>query len=35
MATSGTSRWVLPNRVHDPRYQREQIPEDMYVPALY
>jgi len=26
---------VLPPRVHDPAYQREQIPPDMYVPKLF
>jgi polyphosphate kinase len=26
---------VLPDRVHDPRYRREQIPSDMYVPPVY
>jgi len=26
---------VLPDRVHDPRYRREQIPPEMYVPALF
>jgi polyphosphate kinase len=26
---------VLPERVHDPAYHREQIPADMYVPSRY
>ena len=26
---------ILPDRVHDPEYHREQIPPEMYVPALY
>ena len=26
---------ILPDRVHDPKYQREQIPPDMYVPSLF
>jgi hypothetical protein len=26
---------ILPERVHDPRYRREQIPPEMYVPGLY
>jgi polyphosphate kinase 2 len=26
---------ILPDRVHDPKYQREQIPPEMYVPALF
>jgi polyphosphate kinase len=26
---------VLPDRVHDPKYQREQIPPEMYVPATF
>jgi hypothetical protein len=25
----------LPDRVHDPKYQREQIPPEMYVPPLF
>jgi polyphosphate kinase 2 len=26
---------ILPNRIHDPAYQREKIAADMYVPSLY
>src|ERR1700744_2011706 len=26
---------VLPDRVHDPKYQREQIPPEMYVPPAF
>ena len=26
---------ILPDRVHDPEYHREQIPPEMYVPALF
>ena len=26
---------ILPNRIHDPAYQREKIAPDMYVPSLY
>ena len=26
---------ILPDRVHDPKYHREQIPPEMYVPALF
>jgi polyphosphate kinase 2 len=26
---------VLPDRVHDPAYQREKIPQEMYVPMIY
>jgi hypothetical protein len=26
---------ILPDRVHDPKYQREQIPTEMYVPSLF
>jgi len=26
---------ILPDRVHDPKYRREQIPQDMYVPSLF
>ena len=26
---------ILPDRVHDPKYQREQIPPEMYVPPLF
>jgi polyphosphate kinase 2 len=26
---------VLPDRVHDPRYAREELPEKMYVPEIY
>src|ERR1700744_5712969 len=26
---------ILPDRVHDPKYHREQIPPEMYVPSLF
>ena len=26
---------ILPDRVHDPKYHREQIPQEMYVPSLF
>jgi polyphosphate kinase len=26
---------ILPHRVHDPKYHREQIPPDMYVPSVF
>ena len=26
---------VLPDRVHDPRYHRERVPTEMYVPAIF
>jgi polyphosphate kinase len=26
---------VLPDRIHDPAYRRDQIPTEMYVPAVY
>ena len=26
---------ILPDREHDPKYRREQIPQDMYVPSLF
>ena len=26
---------ILPDRVYDPKYHREQIPPEMYVPSLY
>jgi len=26
---------VLPDRIHDPRYQRERVPAQMYVPAIF
>ena len=26
---------VLPDRVRDPRYRRERVPEEMYVPAIF
>jgi polyphosphate kinase len=26
---------VLPDRIHDPAYRRDQIPPEMYVPAVY
>ena len=26
---------VLPERIHDPAYQRDHIPEEMFVPKTY
>jgi polyphosphate kinase len=26
---------ILPDRVHDPAYHRENIPPEMYVPPLF
>jgi hypothetical protein len=26
---------ILPDRVHNPEYHREQIPPEMYVPAQF
>jgi hypothetical protein len=26
---------TLPDRIHDPAYQRERIPEEMFVPKVY
>jgi len=26
---------VLPDRIHDPAYRREKIPQEMYVPSTY
>ena len=26
---------VLPDRIHDPAYRRERIPQAMYVPSLF
>jgi hypothetical protein len=26
---------VLPERIHDPAYRRDNIPEEMFVPKVY
>jgi hypothetical protein len=26
---------VLPDRIHDPAYQRDHVPEELYVPKIY
>ena len=26
---------ILPTRVHNPGYSREELPDDMYVPEIY
>jgi polyphosphate kinase len=26
---------ILPDRIHDPKYRREQIPPEMFIPGLF